>query len=62
MIYTRLLSLLMFICLIQGLHAQSFKGFFDFEYQDSTGKLLLKVDKLNQEFLMVNAYGTGLGS
>lgn len=28
----------------------------------TTGKLLFTVDKLNQDFLMVNAFGTGLGS
>lgn len=42
--------------------AQHYKGFFQMEYDESTGKLLLTVDKFNQDFLMVNAFGTGLGS
>ena len=44
------------------LYSQSYTGYFDFTYADSTGKLLLKVEKLKEEFLMVNAFGTGLGS
>ena len=47
---------------IQVSYSQKYQGFFDFEFEESTGKLLLKVDKLNHEFLMVNAYGTGIGS
>lgn len=41
---------------------QSFKGFFNFEWKDSTGKILLEVDKLDQEFLYVNALAAGVGS
>jgi hypothetical protein len=47
---------------ICALSAQKYQGFFDFEYDENSGKLLLKVDKLNQDFLMVNAFGTGIGS
>jgi hypothetical protein len=43
-------------------HSQSFEGFFDFRFEESTGKMLLKLPALDQEFLLVNAYGTGLGS
>ncbi|MBK7805236.1 MAG: DUF5117 domain-containing protein [Saprospiraceae bacterium] len=41
---------------------QSYQGFYNFEFDETTGKLLFTVDKLNQDFLMVNAFGTGLGS
>ena len=50
-----------FLC-TQTLLGQKYQGFFNFEYQDSSGKLLLKMDKLNQDILMVNAFGTGMGS
>lgn len=46
----------------QSIFSQKYQGFFDFEYRDSTGKLLLKMDKLNKDILMVNAFGTGIGS
>jgi len=41
---------------------QTFQGFYNFEFDETTGKLLFTVDKLNQDFLMVNAFGTGIGS
>ncbi|MBT8325023.1 MAG: zinc-dependent metalloprotease [Winogradskyella sp.] len=41
---------------------QSHKGFFDFFYEASTDKIYLVVDKLNEEFLYVNALTTGIGS
>lgn len=56
-----LLTLFLFI-LLQVSHSQKYEGFFNFEFEESTGKLLFKIDKLNQDFLMVNAYGTGIGS
>ncbi len=51
-----------FILVSQMLYAQKFTGFFDFEYEESNGKLLFKIDKLNDDFLMVNGFGTGIGS
>ena len=47
---------------LQASYSQKFEGFFNFEFEESTGKLLFKIEKLNQDFLMVNAYGTGIGS
>ncbi|GLR17707.1 zinc-dependent metalloprotease [Portibacter lacus] len=41
---------------------QSFSGYFNFEWKDSTGQILLEVDKLEQEFLYVNALAAGVGS
>ena len=41
---------------------QSFTGYFNFEWKDSTGKIMLEVDKLDQEFLYVNALAAGVGS
>jgi len=39
-----------------------FEGFFDFHYQQSTGKAWLVVEDLEREFLYVNALSQGLGS
>ena len=66
----QLLSLLL-ILVISPLAAQfladeknveKFDGYFTFHYQQSTGKVWLEVEKLNQEFLYVNALSQGLGS
>ena len=39
------------------------QGFFDFEWEDSTGKIWLAIDdQLDQEFLYVNALSAGVGS
>ncbi|MDX1409131.1 MAG: hypothetical protein R3330_13380, partial [Saprospiraceae bacterium] len=38
-------------------------GFFDFEWEDSTGKIWLAIDgKLDMEFLYVNSLSAGVGS
>jgi Met-zincin/Domain of unknown function (DUF5117) len=58
-LFSVLLYLFIFTNFVSG---QSFQGFYNFEFDEATGKLLLTVDKLNQDFLMVNAFGTGLGS
>jgi len=41
---------------------QSWQGFYHFQYDETSGKLLLKLDRLKEDFLMVNAFGTGIGS
>lgn len=41
---------------------QSFEGFFNFYYDDTSDKLYLEVDRLNKEFLYVNALSSGVGS
>lgn len=38
------------------------EGFFDFYYEEKTGKVWLVVDRINSEFLYVNALSQGLGS
>ena len=38
------------------------EGFFDFYYEEKTGKVWLVVDRINTEFLYVNALSQGLGS
>ncbi|WP_235298093.1 zinc-dependent metalloprotease [Portibacter marinus] len=58
---TLLLTLLFSVGLLQA-QDQSYSGFFNFEWKDSTGKILLEVDKLDQEFLYVNALAAGVGS
>tara|TARA_B100000767_G_scaffold265223_2_gene281051 strand:- start:7724 stop:10195 length:2472 start_codon:yes stop_codon:yes gene_type:complete len=45
--------------------AKSFEGFFDFFYDESSGKVYLKVNKKNQietEFLYINSLSAGIGS
>ena len=37
-------------------------GFFPFYFDENTGKVLLEIDKLNQEFLFFNSLATGVGS
>ena len=39
-----------------------FSGFFNFNYQVKSDKILLEVDKINEDFLYVNSLTTGLGS
>ncbi|GAB3204090.1 hypothetical protein ABID22_004014 [Pontibacter aydingkolensis] len=41
---------------------QRYPGYFTFYYDDASGKILLEIDKLNQEFLYVNSLPAGLGS
>ncbi|HHP7242030.1 MAG TPA: zinc-dependent metalloprotease [Cyclobacteriaceae bacterium] len=41
---------------------QKFAGYFDFYWDNNTGKIFLEVDKLNTEFLYVNALAAGVGS
>jgi hypothetical protein len=45
-----------------SLYGQQYQGFFNFQYEESSGKMLLEVKQLNEDFLMVNAFGTGIGS
>ena len=42
--------------------ANSYNGFFSFEYQESNDKILLKVSELDKEFLYVNSLSEGIGS
>lgn len=39
-----------------------YKGYFNFYWDESTGHILLEVDKLNTEFLYVNSLPAGVGS
>ncbi|WP_296383087.1 zinc-dependent metalloprotease [Winogradskyella sp.] len=41
---------------------KTYEGYFDFYYEDSTDKIYLKVEKLNEEFLYVNSLASGIGS
>lgn len=44
----------------QGL--KKFEGFFNFYYDEKTGKIYLEVDKLDKEFLYFNSLATGVGN
>ncbi|MBK1442333.1 zinc-dependent metalloprotease [Parapedobacter sp. ISTM3] len=41
---------------------QKFEGFFDFYYDNSSGKILLEVDRFDEEFLYFSAIAAGAGS
>ena len=41
---------------------QKFNGYFNFYYDDTTDKIFLQVDRLEQEFLYVHALSSGIGS
>ncbi|WP_299228007.1 zinc-dependent metalloprotease [uncultured Psychroserpens sp.] len=41
---------------------KTYKGFFDFHYEDAQGKIYLEVKDINKEFLYVNSLATGVGS
>lgn len=41
---------------------ESFKGLFDFYYEEAQDKIYLEVKDLNKEFLYVNSLATGVGS
>jgi len=43
-------------------HLKTFEGYFDFYYEESSDKILLQVEYLNQEFLYVNSLSSGIGS
>ena len=43
-------------------HMEFRKGFFDYYWDKSNGKIYLVVDKLNTPFLYVNSLPAGLGS
>ena len=41
---------------------KKFKGYFNFYYDDKTGKIYLEVDQLEREFLYFNSLSTGVGN
>ncbi len=41
---------------------QLFEGFFDFYYDEGTGKVFLQIENLSEEFLYVNSLAAGVGS
>lgn len=41
---------------------ETYKGYFNFYYDESEDKIYLEVDKLDQEFLYVNSLASGIGS
>ena len=41
---------------------KSYEGYFDFYYEESSDKIYLKVEKLNDEFLYINSLASGVGS
>ena len=47
---------------LEKTNANSYNGFFSFEYKESNDKILLKVSELDKEFLYVNSLSEGIGS
>ena len=43
-------------------NTQAYEGYFDFFYDDSEGRIYLRVDRLNEHFLYVNSLSQGIGS
>ncbi|MEM6804425.1 MAG: zinc-dependent metalloprotease [Bacteroidota bacterium] len=43
-------------------NTQSYPGFFTFYWEEKTGKILLSIDKFEEEFLYVNSLTAGVGS
>jgi len=41
---------------------QAYEGYFDFYWDDSTGKIWLEIDRFDEEFLYVNSLPAGVGS
>ena len=41
---------------------KEYSGYFDFYYEESSDKIYLKVENLNQDFLYVNSLASGVGS
>jgi len=41
---------------------EKYEGFFDYWWDDTTGKIWLEIDKLDQEFIYVNSLAAGIGS
>jgi len=39
-----------------------YEGFMNFTYSNDTGKILLEIDKLNQDFLYINSLSRGIGN
>ncbi len=44
------------------LGAQPSKPFYNFEYQAKTGKVILKLDRFNEDFILVHYFASGIGS
>jgi len=55
---------IMFVFLINNSDAQKKEGFFNYEWKESTGELLLNIpiQKLGEKFLYVNSLAAGVGS
>lgn len=41
---------------------KKYSGFFDFYWEEKTGKIWLEIDKWNEEFLYINSLSAGVGS
>ncbi|MBO3117559.1 zinc-dependent metalloprotease [Winogradskyella sp. DF17] len=41
---------------------KTYNGYFNFHYDDSSGKIYLEVEELNEDFLYINSLATGVGS
>ena len=66
----KLAFLFCFVCISLQFQAQilnkkdlkTYEGYLDFYYEESTDKIYLKVEKLNEDFLYINSLASGVGS
>ncbi|TVR28470.1 MAG: DUF5117 domain-containing protein [Balneolaceae bacterium] len=71
----KICSFLLFLFLLNPLHLlaqetiaektagmEKYEGFFNFWWDDDTGKIWLEIDKLDEEFIYVNSLAAGVGS
>ncbi|WP_353779945.1 zinc-dependent metalloprotease [Winogradskyella sp. 3972H.M.0a.05] len=56
------LSFISYSQVLKGKSLESYKGFFDFYYEESTDKIYLEVKDLDKEFLYINSLSSGIGS
>ena len=59
-----ILLLSLFTVSILSAQSQKFTGFFDFEWKEDSGKIILEIpkDRLDSDFLYVNSLSSGVGS
>ena len=57
-----LVSSQLFSQVLKGKNLKSYKGFFNFYYEEAQDKIYLEVENLDEEFLYVNSLVTGIGS
>jgi hypothetical protein len=58
----KIIALLLQVVFITTVFSKDFKGYFNYNYNEASGKVTLTVNELDKEFLLVTYFGSGLGS